>query len=59
MLDLLRRAANPGNAACVAALLIAIGFEIDEPLLKHAFDILGGLVAILGFFLSRSAAPSA
>ncbi len=59
MLDLLRRVANPGNAACAAAVLIAIGFEVDEPLLRHAFDILGGLVAILGFFLSRSAAPSA
>ena len=35
----------PGQRRCVAALLIAIGFEVDEPLLKHAFDILGGLVA--------------
>jgi hypothetical protein len=58
MLDLLRRVAQPGNAACAAAVLIAIGFEVNEPLLKHVFDVLGGLVAVLGFFLNRTAASS-
>jgi hypothetical protein len=48
MLDQARRYLNPGSAACIAAVLVAAGFEVNEPLLKHVLEILGGLVAVLG-----------
>lgn len=51
MLDRLRRLTNPANAACIAAVLIAAGFEVSEPLMKHVLDVLGGLVAAAGLLL--------
>jgi hypothetical protein len=44
----LKRFATPGTAACVAVLLVAIGFELNEPLMRHVLEILGGLIAIVG-----------
>ncbi len=47
-MEFLNRLTAPGAPASLAALLIAIGIEVPEPILKHVFDILGGLVALLG-----------
>jgi hypothetical protein len=54
MLDFLGRLATPGVAACVATLFVAIGFEVSEPLLHHVFEILGGLVAVLGLITAAA-----
>jgi hypothetical protein len=43
-----RRFLTTGTAACGAAVLIVIGIEISEPLLKHVLEILGALTALLG-----------
>ena len=55
MIDFLGRMATPGVAACVATLLVAIGFELPEPLLHYLFEVLGGLVAILGLIFGTAA----
>lgn len=45
----LTRFFNSGNAACVAALLVAVGLEVDQVLVKHILDVIAGIVAIIGF----------
>jgi hypothetical protein len=49
---------NPGNCACAAAVLLVIGLEVEESILKHVFNVLGGLVAIIRFFSSASLVKS-
>lgn len=50
MIERVRRFVSPGNAACVAALLIAVGVEAKEPLVQHILEILGAAIAVIGFF---------
>ena len=51
MLAALRRFAHPGNAACFAALLVAIGVEVEHGVVVHILEGLGGFVALIGFFI--------
>lgn len=56
MLDALRRLATPGNAACIAALLAALGIEADwaeGPFWEHLVEAIAALIAIAGLFLGR------
>jgi len=58
MLDFLERLLHPGNVACLAAIFIVIGLEVDDAMLRQIFDILAGIIALVGFFIRpRSPAP--
>lgn len=57
MRDRLFNLIHPGNAACIATLLVAVGLEVDQVLLKHILDIIAALVAIAGFFTPNVPPP--
>lgn len=51
MVDLFRRLATPGTAACIAALLAALGIEADwaeGPIWEHAVEAIAALIALAG-----------
>lgn len=57
MLDWLRRHVQPGNAACIAAFLIAIGIETDVLYVHHTLEVVGAVIAFVGLFLRAKAPP--
>lgn len=46
-----RRFFMPGNVACMAALLVALGIETDNVYVHHGLEIAGAVLAFIGFFL--------
>jgi len=54
MLAKLRLLANPGRAACLAALLVAIGVEVDSAQVSFGLEVAGAVIALIGMFLSPS-----
>ncbi|MBO0737576.1 MAG: hypothetical protein J2P48_13545 [Alphaproteobacteria bacterium] len=48
---------TPGHAASVAALLVALGVEVNQAVLTHAFEIVGAIIALWGIFM-REAPPN-
>lgn len=51
MLHFFRRFIQPGNVACLSALLIAFGVETDNLFIHHCLEIAGAILAFIGFFL--------
>jgi len=51
ILEKARRFFDPAHAACLAALLIAIGVEIDSAQISFGLEVAGAVIAIIGFFL--------
>lgn len=54
-----RRFIQPGNTACLAALLIALGVETDNLYVHHGLELLGALIALIGVFLTGRVAVEA
>lgn len=61
LLHFFRRFLQPGNVACFSAFLIAIGIETDNVYVHHGLEIVGAVLAIIGFFLlgPQPSAPDA
>jgi hypothetical protein len=46
-----RRVVNPGTAACLSSLAVALDLELSEKHLKNIFDFVGMIIAAIGLFL--------
>ncbi|MBO0736557.1 MAG: hypothetical protein J2P48_08315 [Alphaproteobacteria bacterium] len=45
---------QPSIAACVAALLTAVGVEVQSPAWEHGIEIIAAIIALIGIFLGIS-----